>query len=424
MQIKEELLSLTDWETYEDSSIPRDAGGGTVYQSADIELRVFEDLHIYLDAVDEAFNDIDLLVFASRHAGDSGALLTAHYTGNFGTADYGGAPGELACPCPNAHAAIVDSLTAHAPDQYSVGIECTHHGPTDIEIPSMFVEVGSSPTQWEDPAAARAVAHAILSLSGSRPTTNRTIVGFGGGHYAPRFERILRETDWAVGHIGAEWALESMEEDEMAVLDAAFQKSNATMAVIDGDHPTVREHIDELGYQIVSETFLRETTGVPLDRVTTLERKLSTIADGLRFGDRANTTGSIEIYAPDQGLLSELNGIDQDRVRSIVEDRSVAFETSENGNRVSGQIAVPSNAISELQEAFLALLREAFDSVDYQDGRVIVREKQFDPAAAATLGVPEGPAFGRLANGEPVEIGDEVIDPDVVHTEEVREFRL
>lgn len=425
MRIKDELLAQADWESRTDTTTPNDAGGGTWYYTAGVELRVFDELHIYLDEVTKPFNDLDILMFASRHSGDTDALLTAHYTGNFGPADYGGNPGQLARACPNAHAALVASLTSEAPDEYSVGIECTHHGPTDVDVPSMFVEIGSGPSQWQDPAAARAVARAILSLRQNiSPDTDRTIVGFGGGHYAPRFERILLETDWALGHIGADWALDAVEDDASPVIESAFTASNASMAVIDGDYPDLQDQIEALGYQIVSETFVRETTGVPLAHVNALERDLSPIADGLRFGDNAATLESPEIYSPDLALLSELNGIDQDQVRATVAELAVAFETSDNGNRVTGRIALPENLLSNLQEAFIDILSEEYDEIERHDGTITVRVRWFDPDAANTLGIPEGPVYGRLARGEAVEVNGEVIDPEAVHSEETRQYHL
>src|SRR6056297_1909180 len=166
VNIGEQLLDIADWtETVDDGRSDAD-GGGTVYRTDGAELREFEGRHLELDRPADAFDDPDLLLFASKHAGETGELLTAHHTGSFGEAEYGGESGRFARAAPNAHRAVVESLAAHAPENYDVGMECTHHGPTDVGVPSMFVEVGSAEPQWRDPAAARAVARAILDLRG------------------------------------------------------------------------------------------------------------------------------------------------------------------------------------------------------------------------------------------------------------------
>ena len=45
---------------------------------------------------------------------------------------------------------------------YQVSYECTHHGPS-LDVPTMFVERGSSLKQWKDLRAAEAVAHAAMT---------------------------------------------------------------------------------------------------------------------------------------------------------------------------------------------------------------------------------------------------------------------
>ncbi len=275
VHIGERLLDVAEWTTHTDEGRPDGEGGGTVYRREGVELREFDATHIDIAAPADAFEDPDLLVFASKHAGKTGPLLTAHHTGNFGAADYGGAAGRFARACPNALRAVVEAMDEHAPEAYDVGIECTHHGPTDVGIPSMFVEVGSAEPQWQDPEAATAVARAILDVADvaadapAENGTRRHLLGLGGGHYAPRFERVVRETDWAVGHVAADWGLEALEawaDDETAydaVIERAFAASAADFALLEDDRPDLVATVESLGYRVVDETFVRVTTGVP-----------------------------------------------------------------------------------------------------------------------------------------------------------------
>jgi len=436
-------------------------------------LREFEPLHLDLEHPAAAFDDPALVVFASRHSGETGPLLTAHHTGNVGPADHGGRPNHLARACPNAHARVLDALATHAPEGYEVGMECTHHGPSAVGAPSMFVEIGSSEPEWEDPNAARAVAQAILDLRGVDPDrradsasrgadtegepadgatdenrTRRHLVGLGGGHYAPRFERVVRETDWAVGHILADWGFEALdgasgdetdgETDRDAVLDRAFGQSRAAYALVDGDRPVLRSAVADLGYRAVGETWVRETEDVDLHLVRAVEREIATVEEGLRFGDPA--TGEpptvTETQVKDQDdrwtvaelprkLLDEAFGIDRERTRAAVAETAFAFETGEGGTRPTGTVVLADASERErILDAFVGVLGDRYDSLDRDDGVLVAREAAFDPDLARTLGVPEGPAFGRLSAGKAVKVDGETIPPEAVTREREREFPL
>lgn len=443
--IGEQLLTIADWAEHEgqrEGNAEAD-GGGTYYRREGFELREFEAMHLELERPADAFaTDPDLLVFVSRHAGDTGPLLTAHFTGNFGPAEYGGDPGTLSRACPGAQTAVLDALETHAPDDYQVGIECTHHGPTAVGAPSMFVELGSGEPQWADPDGARAVARAVLDLAGvtadnwdaaaedgsehDRPP--RQLVGFGGGHYAPRFERIVSETPWAVGHIGSDWALDAMGSpaENRDVVRQAFERSNARYAVLEQDRPDLAAVIDDLGYRAVSETWVREVGDRPLDVVDELEASLSTVEEGLRFGERTvDSADSVAVVDLPDELLGRVQGIDSDAARRAVAEHAVAFETEQGASRAAGRAAVRTPADREaLIDALVRTLETAYDEVERRDDVVVARTLEFDPAKARTLGVPEGPKFGRLASGQAVEVDGDQIDPERVQSERVDRFAL
>ncbi|TKX56614.1 hypothetical protein EXE44_14015 [Halorubrum sp. SS7] len=452
--IGERLLEVGDWTAREDGSRPDADGGGTYYRTEGFELREFDDLHIRLSDPTAAFDcDPAFLAFVSRHSGETGRLLTAHVTGNFGGAEYGGEPESLARAAPGAEKRVVEALARHAPDGYEVGIECTHHGPTDVAVPSLFVELGSDEPQWEDPDAARAVARAVLDLRGtgadltadddaaaadaadaeSRP---RHVVGFGGGHYAPRFTRIVRETEWAVGHVGADWALGELgaPDANRRVIEAAFERSRAERAVIDGDRPDLAAVVEDLGYGVVSETWVREVGDAPLALVERLEAEIGPVDDGLRFGAVAvdddavdNDAGAVDgdsdavrVRDLPADLLARAQGLDADAARAAVERVAVAFDTEQGGTRAAGRVAFATApeapGYADLIEGLVGVLETGYDAVEVspEEGAVVARETAFDPSLAAERGVPEGPAFGRLADREPVEVDGETVTPEAV----------
>ncbi|SEH12027.1 D-aminoacyl-tRNA deacylase [Natronorubrum sediminis] len=465
VHICEHLRDHLEWDAHEDDTRPPEAGGGTYYRLDGVELRSFEELHLDLERPADAFEcDPDLLVFASRHSGETGALLTGHFTGNFGPAEFGGEPDTLAAACPNALAHFLDALEAYAPEGYDVGMECTHHGPTDVGCPSLFAELGSGDEQWDDPDAAAAVARAIADLRDSQPhnpprldddeearvdhghveenpdashthPAKRQFVGFGGNHYAPRFGRIVRETPWAVGHIAADWALEAMDHPSAHedVLEAAFETSRADIAVLDGEWPVLESTLEDLGYRIVSETWIRSVRDRSLEVVDAVESELGAIDEGVRFGDHRTPSFTIADLPAD--LVDTAEGIDAERVRTVVESRTVAFETDNGGSRIGSRIALPVESDSHdeessgpprvsLVEELAAVLEEKYDSVTLEDEGVVAERTTFDPELAHTLGIPEGPKFGALADGESITVNGESIDPETVHSRQIERFPL
>ncbi len=416
LSIREALLERADWR------------GNTPKKHGDFALRTIDEPHLEAERAAALFDDPDLVAFASKHAGETGPLLTAHFTGNFGPAEYGGKAGTLARAAPNVQKRLLAAFDEHAPEAYDTGIECTHHGPSEVGCPSLFVELGSDEAQWNDPAGAEAVAAAILALGDTPPTSERTVVSFGDDHYAPRPTRIVEETDWCVGHIASDWALSAMGEPDPDVLRQAFERSGATRALVAGERPDLRSTVEGLGYRVVSETYLRETDGVPLALAEQLEARLRTVDAGLRFGAPARERTAAGEYAveslPDD-LLAECAGVDQERTRELVAASALAYGTAENGALVEGNAAFPdASAYDRLVADLAGLLGEKYDAVERERGEVVAVRETFDPEAARTLGISEGPAFGKLAAGEAVEVHGEEIPPEAVQTEEERRFPL
>jgi D-aminoacyl-tRNA deacylase len=300
----------------------------------------------------------------------------------------------------------------------------------------MFVEVGSSEREWEDPDAARAVARALLDLRGVDPDappengTRRHLVGVGGGHYAPRFERVVRETDWAVGHVLADWGLDALGEFDgeaaRGVFEQALTESRADYALVDGDRPGAAAAVARAGGRVVSETWVRETAGVPLGFVERVEERVAAVADGLRFGARAEGyDGEFRVVPLPEELLSAARGIDGEATRAAVESETLAFETDQSGTRVTGPAVLSAGADPErVIEGLLDVLGQRYDEVTREGEAVLARERAFDPDLAREQGVPEGPKFGKLANGQPVTVEGREISPDDVRSERERRFRV
>jgi len=162
------------------------------------------------------FFKTDLVVFASRHRSESGKpCLTVHATGNFGAdSSHGGRPGELARTSARALRCAYRFLETHAVEGFDPYLEATHHGPTSLPSPSIFVEVGSTEKEWKMDAPAKAVANAIMEtclqqLAGypnEAAEGAAVAIGFGGTHYAAKFSKNADK--FAFSHIAPKHALE------------------------------------------------------------------------------------------------------------------------------------------------------------------------------------------------------------------------
>ena len=153
---------------------------------------------------------VEYFVVASRHWARSGQpSLTAHATGNYGKAIYGGRNRELQMVPPNALRNVYLAMLKNPPAGFQVSLEATHHSPTQFDVPMFFAEVGSSEAQWGDLGACEYLVDAILEGIASTESASAAI-GFGGGHYCPKFS--VMERKHAFGHIAAKYSLPELTE--------------------------------------------------------------------------------------------------------------------------------------------------------------------------------------------------------------------
>lgn len=153
----------------------------------------------------------DIAIVASRHTSSSKKpALTCHPPGNFASSELGGSPNTLQKTSATHISSIHCLLVQKAADigfDYAPTLEVTHHGPTGLPFPVVFAEIGSSLSQWSDPAAISACAESILESMESPQKFKKTLIGFGGPHYAPNFNSLTQE--YAVGHIMPKYAADT-----------------------------------------------------------------------------------------------------------------------------------------------------------------------------------------------------------------------
>ena len=157
----------------------------------------------------------ELLVFLSRHKSLSGKpTLSVHTPGNLGKAELGGLPRTVSVSPASTMKEALKAMKAAKEEaglEYEVCYECTHHGPS-LNVPTMFVELGSSEEQWADKDAAEAVARGAFAAA-SIKTIYPTVLGIGGPHYNAKFTREALETEIAFGHIVPKYAVKELDSE-------------------------------------------------------------------------------------------------------------------------------------------------------------------------------------------------------------------
>ncbi|MGI0037103.1 MAG: D-aminoacyl-tRNA deacylase, partial [Nitrososphaera sp.] len=204
---------------------------------ANIQLFVTQTGLLHQEDLDEQFPEAATFVFLSKHKSDSKIpTLTCHCTGNFGDNPYGGNPREIAISDPGLQKGYFKALTA-AKDRlpgYDIVIEATHHGPTSLKKPLLFVELGSSEKQWADREAGSVICNVLLEVLRKGPERCIKVgIGLGGTHYPSRFNRLLLESEFGLAAIASKHNLESIDSEMLnQMISKTIEK--VTTIVLDG----------------------------------------------------------------------------------------------------------------------------------------------------------------------------------------------
>ncbi|MHA1986738.1 MAG: D-aminoacyl-tRNA deacylase [Promethearchaeota archaeon] len=163
----------------------------------------------------------DFLIFASRHTSKTARpAFLVHTTGNWSKeADFGGDPQALSLTSALLHkAGCISFIENDLPiklSNFSFDVEVTHHGPTRLEIPLIFMELGSSKTEWDITDAGESVATTVINtiynyLEIKKKGDQKICVGFGGTHYAPNFRRLIEATNLAISFICPKYYIQEL----------------------------------------------------------------------------------------------------------------------------------------------------------------------------------------------------------------------
>jgi D-aminoacyl-tRNA deacylase len=206
---------------------------GEIFRGKFYDLLIIPTPAISADWLEEKY-DYDGFVFLSKHAAESGVLaLTCHSTGNFSEAKFGGNPRQVAVPHPNLQKAYLQELKKNQAkfSEFQITIEATHHGPTALSKPSIFIEIGTTEKQWTDESLCHSVASFVHEVMSKPIPESPVAICFGGTHYPSKFTSQLLDGKYALGTVIPKHALEDLDEELFSHI--LKQNSMATFALLD-----------------------------------------------------------------------------------------------------------------------------------------------------------------------------------------------
>jgi len=197
----------------------------------------------------------DFLIFASRHTSKTARpAFLVHTTGNWSKdTDFGGEPQDLSLTSALLHKAGFISLTEQESitnlSDFSLDIEVTHHGPTILEKPLIFMELGSSKGEWVISDAGESIATTIITtifkfLDYKKRGDQEIGLGFGGTHYAPNFHRLIRNKNIAMSFICPKYYIQELNIDLIQkMVENTFEKVDYFIIDWKGTNSEDKKHL-------------------------------------------------------------------------------------------------------------------------------------------------------------------------------------
>ncbi len=182
-----------------------------IYSYKEILLFPVEGSLLDLDNID--INNVEWALFLSKHKSESKRVcLTVHTPGNLCEKNtMGGRPNEVAISNPPLQCNLLKALNTISNEKLNmnieVTIEATHHGPTDLNFPVTFIEIGSDENAWKNELLGSIVAKAISNIIKFPLEITPGAMGIGGGHYSDKFTKKILEEGALIGHIIPKYAM-------------------------------------------------------------------------------------------------------------------------------------------------------------------------------------------------------------------------
>ncbi|MEM1988915.1 MAG: D-aminoacyl-tRNA deacylase [Candidatus Woesearchaeota archaeon] len=160
-------------------------------------------------------SDADFLIVLSTHSSQTQKpCLTLHSVGNFRNAELGGISNTLMPTDGILIRSLFLTLKKYSP--IDVDLEATHHGPVTNK-PTVFVEIGSTEKEWNDPSLGKIWANVLEEAINNfdYKVEIPTAIYVGGLHYS-KASSLLDE--FAIGHVCAKYNLPITEKDLLEMI--------------------------------------------------------------------------------------------------------------------------------------------------------------------------------------------------------------
>ena len=222
MNMLDILMNKYDWKLIEKTRTYKKLGEN------ELKIIILNEEMIYCENI-EKIEESDRYIFLSRHVSEKKMpALTAHFLGNpSNDSPYGGKAMNLAYTCPNLLKNYMINLyeQKNKVENYEITLEATHHGPTNISKPCLFVEIGSQSKQWQDSIAGEIVINSIIKSIENEKETNMIGYGFGGPHYSKKFTKLIIENKYSIsGYISRHYIKYFNQELLSQILNISDQK--------------------------------------------------------------------------------------------------------------------------------------------------------------------------------------------------------
>lgn len=198
-----------------------------------IKLHISHESLLYIEDLDTKYPHSKAFIFLSKHRSESRIpTLTCHCTGNYADNPYGGNVRELAISYPYLQKRYLKEINNSklALSYYQIVIEASHHGPTSLKKPVLFIEIGSTERQWIDRNAASIVCNCLLRvLVNGLGQCEKVGICLGGTHYPSKFNKLLLESEFGLAAVAPKHNLESVDKD---MLNQMIAKSIETVTHI------------------------------------------------------------------------------------------------------------------------------------------------------------------------------------------------